>query len=645
VTPFLRRDGQATTAETDVEAPDDVEASADVEAPDESKAKPKGRGKRSGEIADPFSSDDDGVDDELAAAVEAVETFVPRTPDDVDIDPKGDRLGEILLKKDLIGRGQLIEAILQQDVSGVRLGEILVASGALEEGQLTEVVAEQAGVDILDVRTVDVDPEAAEKLSETLSRSLKAVPYAIAEDGTLSIAVADPSPETKRRLEDATGSPVRLFAANPTALRRLIDATHRAVESVPEFVQRFQAADAIRHAVEAVPADADVSDAPVVQVVNLVITQALRDRASDIHLEPSDNFVRLRYRIDGALHDLMTLPATMALALVSRLKIMAGLNIVERRRPQDGQISMELEGRELDIRVAVAPTIWGEKAVLRLLDKSRPLFRYDELGMSADIEKQFLEVIRSPYGMVVCSGPTGSGKTTTLYATLLALNNTEMNITTIEDPVEYILPAINQIQVNPSADVTFATGLRSVLRQDPDIILVGETRDTETAAIAVRSALTGHLVLSSIHATDSASAVQRFIEMGVEPFLLTSSLMAVVAQRLVRRICSYCKTEYKPPRDEITFYRNAGGDAKSTFYYGEGCNFCARSGYLGRIGVFELLKLSEEIRALIVAGGTRDQIRALAVSQGMSTLRQEGLKLVAEDETTISEVVRHIWTM
>jgi type IV pilus assembly protein PilB len=621
---------------------DDAIAALEDRAAKKTAVKRDSRAKRSRAKGDGKVADEDADAEEEAPSPPR---HMPRTPDEVEVDPKGGRLGEVLLRKGMVDKALLVEAILQQDATGMRLGSLLVASGAISEDELTEVVAEQAGVEVLDARNVEPEPAAVARLSETVARSLVAVPVTVQEDGTVDIAVSDPSPQTLQRLEKAVKGPVRMLAAGQSVVRRLLDTSFRAVEAVPEFVERFQAADSIRRAVEAVPDDAGVEDAPIVQVVNLMITQALRDRASDIHLEPTDSNVRLRYRIDGALHDLLSLPGSMALALVSRIKIMAGLNIVERRRPQDGQISMEVENRELDIRVAVAPTIWGEKVVLRLLDKSRPLFQYHELGMSGHIEKKFLEVIQSPYGMVACAGPTGSGKTTTLYATLLALNDSELNITTIEDPVEYILPAINQIQVNPAADVTFVSGLRSVLRQDPDIILVGETRDTETAQIAVRAALTGHLVLSSIHATDSASAVQRFIEMGVEPFLLTSSLVAVVAQRLVRRICTYCKEPYEPGADEMAFYSGHGGAEKSTFYRGTGCAFCARSGYLGRIGVFELLTLSDEIREAIVTHANRDQIRALAKEQGMNTLRDEGLRLVAEDHTTIAEIVRHIWTM
>lgn len=562
------------------------------------------------------------------------------------IDATGSRLGELLLAKGAIERDQLVNAIREQGGTGRRLGSILVTARLLSDEELADVLIEQAGVERVDLSSIEPDEEAAALLSEAVARELNAVPIRVRDDGTREFVVSHPDSETRQRLEEMTGGGVHLLADRPDRVRLLLDSVYRALGSVPQFVERFEAADAIRTAAEAVPEGAGGEDVPVIQVVNLLITQALRDRASDIHIEPLSTHVRLRYRVDGAMHDILQLPASMALALVSRLKIMADLSIVERRRPQDGQIAMMVEGHDLNIRIAIAPTIFGEKVVLRLLDKSRPLFRYTELGMSDETAAHYIELVHSPFGMVACSGPTGSGKTTTLYATLLALNNPELNITTIEDPVEYVMPGINQIQINPTTDVTFATGLRSILRQDPDIILVGEIRDTETARIAVRSALTGHLVLSSIHATDAASSVQRFLDMGIEPFLLASSLAAVVAQRLVRRICTYCKVPYAPTAEDLAFYDSSGGAEKTVFMHGGGCTFCSHTGYLERIGVYELLELTEDIRAMVVTGVGRDAIRNQAINQhGMRTLRQEGLRLVSEGVTTISEVVRQIWTM
>jgi type IV pilus assembly protein PilB len=364
-----------------------------------------------------------------------------------------------------------------------------------------------------------------------------------------------------------------------------------------------------------------------------------------VHIEPQDEQVRIRFRIDGALHQVVTLPGAMAGAISSRIKIMADMNIVERRRPQDGQIAMTVDDRAIDIRVASSGTVWGEKIVLRLLDKSRPLFRLADLGMPAATRRAFADVVRSPYGMVICAGPTGSGKTTTLYASMNEIEGVERNITTIEDPVEYVFPSINQIQINEQAGVTFAAGLRSILRQDPDVILVGEIRDTETARIAVQAALTGHFVLSSLHATDAVSALYRFLDMGVEAYLLASSVLAVVGQRLMRRSCRYCKGPYRLSTEEEVFYRQAGGE-QTEFWVGEGCNFCAQTGYSDRVGVYELLRITERMRELLVAPNpSHDDMRRLALEQGMRSLRYEAIRLVDEDVTTVAEVLRTIYTL
>jgi type IV pilus assembly protein PilB len=383
--------------------------------------------------------------------------------------------------------------------------------------------------------------------------------------------------------------------------------------------------------------------APVAQVVTRVLTEAVRERASDVHVEPQDESLRVRFRVDGALHDAIHLPRTMAQALVSRIKIMADMNIVERRRAQDGQLEVTVDGRTLDVRVSTMATIWGEKVVMRLLDKNRSLLELGRLGMAADTREEFSRLIRAPFGMVLCAGPTGSGKTTTLYAALNQIADAERNITTIEDPVEYVFPSINQIQINEQADITFAGGLKAILRQDPDVILVGEIRDVETARIAVQSALTGHLVLSSLHATDASSALHRFLDMGIESFLVSSSVIGVVAQRLVRRICSSCREPYTPNDDELAFYEEWGGKPKDEFTHGAGCNFCAHTGYVDRVGVYELMRVTPAVKQLIVSHADHDELRELAVAEGMRTLRDEALRVIEEDVTTINEVLRSVY--
>jgi type IV pilus assembly protein PilB len=353
----------------------------------------------------------------------------------------------------------------------------------------------------------------------------------------------------------------------------------------------------------------------------------------------------VRYRIDGALNDALDLPDSMAAPLVSRIKILSGMNIVERRKAQDGQFGMTIDDRDIDVRVSTMATVWGEKCVMRVLDKSRSLIRLGDLGMPKDTHVEFSKMVRSPFGMVLCAGPTGSGKTTTLYATMTEIDERTRNVVTIEDPVEYVFPSINQIQTNDQAGITFADGLRAILRQDPDVILVGEIRDQETARIATQAALTGHFVMSSLHATDSVAALHRFLDMGIEAFLVASSVLGIVSQRLVRRICRSCAAPYKPTDEEMAFYQEGGGEPKRSFVKGAGCNFCSNTGYQDRIGVYEFLHMTPEIRRLLVGWATQDELRRVAINQGMRTLRTEGLSLVNHDVTTISEVIRSIYAL
>ncbi|MFI5564267.1 GspE/PulE family protein [Amycolatopsis japonica] len=417
-----------------------------------------------------------------------------------------------------------------------------------------------------------------------------------------------------------------------------------ALAGIDDQIKAFETRDSLRRG--AVRTDNAVAndDAPVVQVVTQIITQALRDRASDVHIEPRADRLRIRYRIDGVLHDVLDLPGSMGPAVVSRIKILGGMNIVERRRPQDGQIGMEVEGRAVDIRVSTTSVVGGEKVVLRLLDKSRPLLGLPQLGMPDEMAERYSTLLRSPYGMVICGGPTGSGKTTTLYGSLGELDRPERNIMTIEDPVEYTVSSINQIQINEPAGVTFAGGLKSILRQDPDVILVGEVRDAETARIAVQSALTGHFVLSSLHATDAAAALHRLLDMGIEPFLVASSVTAVVSQRLVRRICPDCREYYDPSPEELAFLAALGhrGSAGGLLR-GAGCDSCARTGFLDRIGVYELLPVTDGIRELVLRRAPHGEIHERARRDGMRTLYDEALRLVAAGVTTPAEVLRTIY--
>ena len=555
------------------------------------------------------------------------------------------RLGDLLIDGDLITDEQLQEALAKQSESGGKLGEVLVGMGALDARALADALAAVLGLEVLNLRRENVDPVALALLPEKVARSQLAIPVRF-EGSFLQVAVAEPSEEVRALLAQETGRQVQLMLAPLSDVIWAIDSNYRAIGNVGKLVEAFVAVEGSRRrASDVVDTEIATEDAPVVQVVDRILTQAMRDRASDVHIEASEEFVRIRFRIDGALKEILQLPVSIGPGLVSRIKIMANMNIVERRRPQDGQLTITIDGKEVDVRVATVATIMGENCVMRILDKTRSLFRLNDLGMPSDTHAAYSKLVRSPFGMVLCAGPTGSGKTTTLYATLSEVSNPTLNVMTIEDPVEYVFPSINQIQTNEQAGLNFATGLKSILRQDPDVILVGEIRDVETTRVAVQSALTGHFVVSSMHATDSVSALHRFLDMGIESFLVASSVLAIVGQRLLRRICPSCKTVYTLTDEERLFYDASGGPAKEVFYQGTGCNFCSDTGYKDRIGIYELLVMTPEIKRLIVGWATQEELRALAVKQGMRTLSQEAISLVAQDITSVAEVIRSVYTL
>jgi len=554
------------------------------------------------------------------------------------------QLGQLLIGSGMITHTQLADALVQQTTSGRRLGTVLVEQGVLGDRDLAAALSEHLGIELVDLSHAEPAADASEFLPEGVARNNLAVPLS-SDGGSVVVAVADPTPEVTLALQNATARPLRFVIAPRSDIQRAIDTAYPALREIQSHIQAFQATEEPRRVVEQTSSTSIPDDAPIVQVGNLIVTQALRDRASDVHIEPQGNRLRVRFRIDGALHDALELPISMAAALTSRFKILAGMNIVERRRPQDGQFTIEVDGRDIDVRVSTVSTISGECCVLRILDKGRTLFRLAELGMPPDTSAAIDQLIRHPFGMILCAGPTGSGKTTTLYAALAEIDEPHRNIMTIEDPVEYTFPSINQIQTQETAGITFATGLRSILRQDPDVILVGEIRDVDTARVAVQSALTGHFVLSSIHATDSSAALHRFLDMGIESFLIASSVVAVVAQRLVRRTCPSCKVPYTPSADELAFYEEGGGHPKTTFFRGEGCNFCAHTGYRDRIGVFEVMRVTPEIRRLLVGWATQEELQRMAASQGMRTLRDESIQLVENDVTTVAEVLRTIYAL
>jgi type IV pilus assembly protein PilB len=526
--------------------------------------------------------------------------------------------------------------------NGQRLGTALVEHGILDESVLTRTLGKQLDLRVIDLRDIELDEAALELVGPADAHRHDVLPLSL-NDGNLVVAVVDPLDEHVLTLLRAL--PVRkvhLQLGVPTHLRNRLNLTYRELHAVHGDIEAFRASD-IGGDVAAPTTEVRVdAHAPVVQVVNKIVTQALRDRASDVHLEPAESSMRVRFRIDGALREIVELPVEMGPALASRIKIMADMNIVERRRPQDGQFEMNIDGRVLDVRVSTTSTIWGEKVVFRLLDRTRSLHKLSELGMPPNAQSVYQRIIHSPFGMVVLGGPTGSGKTTTLYATLSEINRPDINVMTIEDPVEYIFPKINQIQISEQAGMTFATGLKSILRQDPDVILVGEVRDVETARIAVQSALTGHRVFSSVHAVDAVSALYRLLDMGIEPFLITSAMVGVVAQRLVRRICGSCAETYEPSLAEVTLFRKLGGREKDSWERGVGCEFCSGTGYFDRVGVFEVLPITDELRQCVVDGQPPRAARELAAEQGLHTLQSQAVRLVEADVTTLDEVVKHV---
>jgi type IV pilus assembly protein PilB len=559
------------------------------------------------------------------------------------------RLGNLLIERGLVTESQIEQGLATQLESGGRIGEVLVNMGILDDRDLVDALSVFLGVPVSNLRRENIEADALALIPEDLAREWLAVPIRIGDDG-VDVASAEPSEELRDLLSKAAGMPVRLMIAPLSDIRWAIDSNYRAIVGVDNLVKAFVSVEGTRKTKpgdsSSENADLESDDAPVVQIVDRILTQAIRDRASDVHIEPGDGVVRIRFRIDGALKEVIALPAVMGPGLVSRIKIMAGMNIVERRRPQDGQLTTVIDGKEVDVRVATVATIAGESCVMRVLDKTKSVFRLGDLGMPHDTHETYSKIVRAPFGMMLCAGPTGSGKTTTLYATLTEVSNPTLNVMTIEDPVEYVFPSINQIQTNEQAGLTFATGLKSILRQDPDVILVGEIRDVETARVATQSALTGHFVISSMHATDSVSGLHRFLDMGIESFLIASSVLAVVAQRLVRRICPSCKTTYSLTEEEKHFYEESGGEPdKEVFYHGTGCNFCGGTGFKERIGVYELLQMTPEIRRLIVGWATQEELRSLAKKQGMRTLRQEATSLVTQDITTVDEVVRSMYTL
>ncbi len=555
-------------------------------------------------------------------------------------------LGQLLLWNKIITQEQLEEALKEQKKTNKRLGTILIEKGFVSEEVLNEFLSKQYGVKAINLSEIEIPKEAIEKVPAQIARKYILIPIGI-KGNKIEIAISDPTNIFAiDEVRFATGMNVVPFLSNESAILKAIDKYYGTskeldtlIDSLAEVTSSINIlSDEEEENLEDL--EEKSSEEPIIKLANTILSKAVEMGASDIHLEPYEKDFRIRYRVDGKLNEFMKLSKNIAPPLTSRFKIMAKLNIAEKRLPQDGRIRIRSGGKDIDLRVSTLPTVFGEKTVMRILDRSSVRVNLEELGFeSADLNK-YLKAIGAPYGMILVTGPTGSGKTTTLYASLNKINTQDINIMTAEDPVEYNIEGINQVQIKEEIGLTFAEALRSFLRQDPDVIMVGEIRDTETAEIAIRSALTGHLVFSTLHTNDAPSAIMRLADMGIERYLIASSLVLVLAQRLVRKICPFCKEEIKVPPialEEVGFSKE---DARSVkIYKGKGCDKCNNTGYKGRIALYEVMPISNTLREMILSEASVSALREQAIKEGMSTLRMSGLKKVKEGITTIEEVM------
>lgn len=541
------------------------------------------------------------------------------------------RIGDLLVESGLITSAQLQEALQKQRGSGMRLGDLLINDGYITEQQKIEVLEFQLGIPQVQLYRQKIDEKAVQLIPDTLAKKHNVLPLRI-DNGKLVVAMSDPL--DYYAIDDLsllTNFPITPVIATNDELSRAIHRYYGMRASVDDIMRELPA--------EIDEADAQDADGPIIRLVNQLITHAAQQGASDIHIDPGENTLKIRYRLDGVLRSERQFPQHMHRVIVTRLKIMASLNIAERRIPQDGRFELEFDFKKIDIRLATLPTIHGEKVVMRILDVQNAKKGITELGFTTANLEIFRSMIAAPYGIVLITGPTGSGKTTTLYSALSRLNSEEVNIITIEDPVEYQLEGINQVQVNVTTGLTFANGLRSILRQDPNVIMVGEIRDSETAEIATRAALTGHLVLSTLHTNDAASSITRLIDMGIEPYLVSSSIVGVVAQRLVRRICSDCKTQSSPTPEEALLLERQGLHTDQ-LYKGTGCATCNRTGYKGRIAIHEVLRIDNTMREMMIQGSSDTSIKQYAIKQGFVPMLLDGYQKAINGDTTISEIMR-----
>lgn len=553
-------------------------------------------------------------------------------------------LGEILKEKGLVSDKKFQEAFEEQKKSGEAIGAILVRMGVITSEQLCEALAEQYGLSTLQFSQLDIPQEIIKKISPSLARTHKIIPVK-QEGDTITLAVAQPLDLlTLDKLRLVLKARIKEVLVPEKDFEKALQKYYREEEEdISSMIEEISETDIqfVGTPEAEAPEEEMAQEAPIVKLVNLLILDAFRSRASDIHIEPLEDKFRIRYRIDGVLHEVPGPPMRLKGPVMSRVKLLAGMDIAEKRLPQDGHIKINLGGKDVDLRASTLPAFYGESIVLRILDKSSVLIGLEELGFLQDDRKKFERLIEMPNGIILVTGPTGSGKTTTLYACLNTINRPDKKLVTVEDPVEYQLDGINQVQVKPQIGLTFARGLRHILRQAPDVIMVGEIRDKETAEIAITAALTGHLVFSTLHTNDAPGAVTRLIDMGIKPFLVASSVQAIMAQRLVRTICPKCKESFQPHLEGLREVGLLGKDlSKATFYHGKGCRECKQTGYKGRIGIFELLTVNDTIREMILEKRSSAEIKEKAIEMGMRTLRQDGLLKAMQGLTTITEVAR-----
>jgi general secretion pathway protein E len=551
-------------------------------------------------------------------------------------------LGELLLEEGMLTREQLNLALEQHKTEGGHLRDVLLNHNWIKAQDLAAILSVHFNLPYIDLQRHKIQPKALQLIPETIARKHNLVPLDIIGD-SLVVVMTDPEDihiiqdlqaQVKMKIEPAIG-----VAAD---IKRAIDINYRSAAEIEKHVKEFSPATVKETSLS----EEMVARTPIAQTVDLIITQAVRDRASDIHIEPQESKLRIRFRIDGTLYDMFSLPLSAHIPLVSRIKILAEMNIAEQRRPQDGQISISAGDKSVDIRVASLATAHGERLALRILDKSLALYTLGELGLQSESLQKFEKIMQSPFGLFLVGGPTGSGKTTTLYALLNSLNRSERNIMTIEDPIEYRFEDINQTQVNAKAGVTFPTGLRALMRHDPNIILVGEIRDQETASIAVQAALTGHLVLSSIHANNSVGVLFRLLDLGVEPYLIISTLVGISTQRMVRRICPHCRSTYNPSDQEKQLFQDATHNAPTVLYNrGSGCNLCAKTGYEGRTGLFEVLLMSDVIRKMLINNGNAVDIENQAIQEGLIPMKLDGLYKARKGIIPVAEVLRSVFSV